>query len=123
VKEDGERLFGNGEGKVAHNAAGAAPTPENVAALPASREVKWAIVHPEFIVSGRRKPGLDQRDSTWIFGGGVSAFSRPRFQCGAPRCSLLIPAGQPPLKHLEPCGKDKCSRFERPTPRARDEIT
>ena len=33
IKEAGEKLFGRGEAKAAQEAAAAAPTPENVAAL------------------------------------------------------------------------------------------
>ena len=41
-----------------------------------NRQVNATIVDPEFIVSVRKKLGLDQREAAEIFGGGVNAFSR-----------------------------------------------
>ncbi len=41
-----------------------------------NKQVNAAIVDPEFIVTIRKKLGLDQREAAEIFGGGVNAFSR-----------------------------------------------
>jgi HTH-type transcriptional regulator/antitoxin MqsA len=41
-----------------------------------NKQVNAAIVDPGFIVSVRKKLGLDQREAAEIFGGGVNAFSR-----------------------------------------------
>ncbi|MDV7211459.1 type II toxin-antitoxin system MqsA family antitoxin [Azotobacter beijerinckii] len=41
-----------------------------------NKQVNAAIVDPVFIVTVRKKLGLDQREAAEIFGGGVNAFSR-----------------------------------------------
>ncbi|TMC20377.1 MAG: type II toxin-antitoxin system MqsA family antitoxin [Chloroflexi bacterium] len=41
-----------------------------------NKQVNASIVDPEFIVSVRKKLGLDQREAAEIFGGGINAFSR-----------------------------------------------
>lgn len=41
-----------------------------------NKQVNAAIIDPEFIVTVRKKLGLDQREAAEIFGGGVNAFSR-----------------------------------------------
>ena len=41
-----------------------------------NKQVNAAMVDPGFIVSVRKKLGLDQREAAEIFGGGVNAFSR-----------------------------------------------
>jgi HTH-type transcriptional regulator/antitoxin MqsA len=41
-----------------------------------NKQVNASIIDPSFIVSVRKKLGLDQREAGEIFGGGVNAFSR-----------------------------------------------
>ena len=53
-----------------------------------NKQVNASIVDPEFIVSVRRKLGLDQREAAEIFGGGVNAFSR--YENGKTKPSLAL---------------------------------
>lgn len=46
------------------------------AMLAFNKQVNAAIVDPDFIITVRKKLGLDQREAAEIFGGGVNAFSR-----------------------------------------------
>ena len=41
-----------------------------------NKQVNAALVDPGFIISVRKKLGLDQREAAEIFGGGINAFSR-----------------------------------------------
>lgn len=46
------------------------------AMLAFNKQVNAASVDPDFIASVRKKLGLDQREASELFGGGVNAFSR-----------------------------------------------
>ncbi|MDD2686338.1 MAG: type II toxin-antitoxin system MqsA family antitoxin [Gallionella sp.] len=48
----------------------------SAAMLEFNKQVNASIVNPAFIVSVRKKLGLDQQEAAEIFGGGVNAFSR-----------------------------------------------
>ncbi|VFR54666.1 Antitoxin YgiT [plant metagenome] len=58
------------------------------AMLAFNRQVNASIVDPGFIVSVRKKLGLDQREAAEIFGGGVNAFSR--YENGKTRPPLAL---------------------------------
>lgn len=51
-------------------------TRTSAAMLAFNKQVNASIVNPAFIVSVRKKLGLDQQEAAEIFGGGVNAFSR-----------------------------------------------
>ena len=52
------------------------------------RQVNAAYVDPNYIAKVRSKLGLDQRQATEIFGGGVNAFSR--YETGKTRPPLVL---------------------------------
>ena len=41
-----------------------------------NKQINYASVDPNFIANVRKKLGLDQREASELFGGGVNAFSR-----------------------------------------------
>lgn len=53
------------------------------------KEVNASIVDPAFILSVRKKLGLDQREAGQIFGGGANAFSRYETGRAKPPLSLV----------------------------------
>ena len=65
MKEAGEKLFGKGEAKAAHEAAAAAPTPENVAALSSAAGSAIAgYIEAQGLAVGGLDVGFDGATST-----------------------------------------------------------
>lgn len=61
----------------------------STAMLEFNKQVNASIVNPAFIVSVRKKLGLDQQEAAEIFGGGVNAFSRYENGKTKPPLSLI----------------------------------
>ena len=73
IKEAGEKLFGKGEAKAAQEAAAAAPTPENVAALSAKAGAAIATyIESQGLVVGGLDVGFDGTTSTVTVAGTVA---------------------------------------------------
>ena len=60
----------------------------STAMLEFNKQINASIVDPVFIVSVRKKLGLDQQQAAEIFGGGVNAFSR--YENGKTKPSLAL---------------------------------